>query len=359
MKKYFKRFTIFSLLTIASMGMTAMAANDERNGASVDGGTYHLPKTAIRVTMKVEKTTYKPGELAGYANRFMKLNGVSLEESVNCRILDVNMVPFGIPDPERVYSLHIDKSHNISRQVISEDNILRAINADVAPAEERVAFVPAKKVAALDPYKYLNQDILSAGSKLKMAQLCAKEIYDIRESRNELTRGQADYMPKDGEQLRVMLQNLDVQEAAIRMLFEGTTEVDTTEVTLTFVPRANMKDHVLFRFSKINGVVEVDDLSGEAYYVTVDDLHSMPEGINDSSKKAPKDETGVWVVLPGKIHISIKNLTTELASMDVSAAQFGTVENLNEPLFTKKVLTSLILNPYNGGIDKIESNPIK
>ena len=69
-------------------------------------------------------------------------------------------------------------------------------------------FVPAPKQPQPNPNDYMNEDILSAGSTAKMAELTAKDIYDIRESRNQLARGQADFMPKDGTQLRIMMENL-------------------------------------------------------------------------------------------------------------------------------------------------------
>ena len=55
--------------------------------------------------------------------------------------------------------------------------------------------------------------------------LIAKEIYNIRESKNALVRGQADNMPKDGEQLKIMLANLEEQEAAMTEMFSGTLTV--------------------------------------------------------------------------------------------------------------------------------------
>ena len=64
----------------------------------------------------------------------------------------------------------------------------------------------------------MNEDILSAGSSAKMAELCALEIYDIRDSKSLLNKGQADFMPKDGEQLRIMLANLETQENALMQL---------------------------------------------------------------------------------------------------------------------------------------------
>jgi hypothetical protein len=71
-----------------------------------------------------------------------------------------------------------------------------------------------------------------ANSTAKMAELVAKEIYSIRESKNALLRGQADNMPKDGEQLRIMLEKLEEQERAMTEMFTGTkTKEEKTRYT--------------------------------------------------------------------------------------------------------------------------------
>ena len=329
------------------------------SAAYAQDATYHLPKTAVKISMLVEKTDYTPGTLCEYSRRFLKKMDVISEQYVEYRMLDVEMFPIGIPDTAKVFAARVDQKHNIQKLAMTEDNILLAINAEKIPYTTGKTFTPAKKPAKLDPFKYLNQDILATGSKMKMAELCAKEIYDIRDSKNELTRGQADYMPKDGEQLRIMFSNLDTQEAAIRQLFEGVTTRDTMVVDFVYVPTKEVNDDVAFRFSKYSGLVNADNLSGEPYYVTVKDLHTKPERITEQGKKAPKDETGVWICLPGKIKVSLATAEGEVAAIDFGAAQFGEIENLNEPLFGKKVNTSIVLNPYNGGIDKIESVPVK
>lgn len=326
--------------------------------AFAQDATYHLPKTAIKISMLVEKKTYTAGELCQYARRFLKKTDVQQENSVTYHMLDVEMFPFAIPDTAKIYTAHIDQKHNIQKLSLSEDNILMAVNADRTHYAVGKQFTPAKKPAPVDPYSKLSQDILAAGSKLKMAELCAKEIYDIRESKNELTRGQADYMPKDGEQLRIMLNNLNEQESAINQFFEGVTVCDTSVVDFIYIPEKETERDLVFRFSKYAGLVDADNLSGDPYYLSVKDMHTMPERITDPNKKQ-KDETGIWVCLPGKIQLALSSMSGQVATLDVSAAQFGEVENLNEPLFSKKVNTALILNPFNGGINKIESTPLK
>ena len=70
-----------------------------------------------------------------------------------------------------------------------------------------------------NPRDFLTEEILMASSTAKMAELVAKEIYNIRESKNALLRGQADNMPSDGAQLKIMLDNLNLQEEAMTEMF--------------------------------------------------------------------------------------------------------------------------------------------
>lgn len=117
-------------------------------------------------------------------------------------------------------------------------------------AKEEEPFRPAPKAKPLNPRDYMSQDILAAANQPKMAQLVAQEIYDVRDSRNLLSRGRADFMPKDGEQLRLMYEQLNRQERALMQLFQGTTTVDTTEYVVTLVPEKKAQRVMAFRFRR-------------------------------------------------------------------------------------------------------------
>ena len=130
--------------------------------------------------------------------------------------------------------------------------------------------------------------------------------------------------------------------------------------TFRRIPKA--LDNPLRAVKQENGrygfVVEIEE-GGKPYYAIVEDLHSIPEYINEPGKKTPKDETGIWISLPGKVRFSLAYGEKTLKTLEFSASQFGEIENLNEPLFSKKVNTTLLLHPYNGGIEKIESVQIR
>ncbi|MBQ2225749.1 MAG: DUF4831 family protein [Prevotella sp.] len=329
---------------------------------SVQGTSYFLPKTVLKFHLLVEKTTFKPGELAEYADKYMKLRNVGTAPNTSYKIVRVNIEKTSVPDSSKMYTALIDKKHSIFSIKRTDEGILQAINAEGEPREFYKPFKSATKAKVLNAKDYMNQDILSAGSSAKMAELIAQDIYEIRESRNELSRGNADYMPKDGAQLKIMLSNLDTQEKALMQVFTGTTEKDTTEHVVTFIPEKTIDRTTLFRFSKKLGLVDADDLSGEPYYISISDEHIIPElpiEAQTDEKKKDKDNCGVYVNLPGKINITLTNSQSQLITSEIYAAQFGRTESLSGELFGRKLTTHLIVDPITGNAKSLKVEPIE
>jgi len=346
-----KNLTIAFLLFV-SVCQTVLA----QNGKNVAEGTaYYLPRTELRFTVKIEKASYTPGEFAVYAEKYMKMNNVGMKPTVTYRILGLDINSIGERDTSKFYVLPTDSKHNIQTVDIDENSVLLAVNAEPKVVPQPEPFKPAPKPTPLNPRDYMNEDILSAGSSAKMAELCAFEIYDIRESKSLLNKGQADFMPKDGEQLRIMLSNLETQENALMQLFSGVTERDTMEAVVKYVPVKEVDKQLLFRFSKWMGITDADDLGGNPYYISVEDKHVTPS-IHEEllSRKKAKDNGGLYVNLPGKIQVTLYKGDEQWAAYELYAAQFGSVAALDGDLFGKKLFTSVVLNPVTGNMESIE-----
>lgn len=347
-----KRLLITIAIAASAMGTYAQLP--------VNGTTYYLPKTALRYQLLIEKSTYTPGQFAAYADRYMKMRNVNLNPATTYRIVGISMTPIGVPDSSKQRTLMLDKKLSITEVDRDESGILLAINSKGKRTELPKSFKPARKKSLPDPRDYMNGDILSAGSTWKMAELTAQEIYDIRDSRTQLARGQADFMPKDGAQLKIMMDNLDAQEQALVSTFEGTTVKDTTETVLTFVPTQEVDKQLLFRFSKKLGMVDADDLAGEPYYVSVKAAHEVkPDSPEDGKKGDEKDDFGLSTNIPDKITVTLIHDNQPVQKNELYAGQFGKTEVLSAELFGKKVTSHIILNPVSGSIEKIESETLK
>lgn len=327
--------------------------------AQTEGTPYYLPKTEMRFQILIEKTTYTPGEYAIYSERFLKKTANN-EASTGYNIVGINMYTTAIPDSAKAFFVPIDKKHTIINVERDRNGVLMAINAKGKTADVPATFKPAPKAKVLNPHDFMGEDILTAGSTAKMAELTAREIYDIRSSRSELSRGEAEYMPKDGEQLNIMLQNLNRQEKILLQTFEGITVKDTIQQEIRFVPeKEDDAKQLLFRFSKKLGLVDSDDLAGSPYYIITEDLDIIPELKVDMNEKRGKNEPSIAVNMPGKVKATIVAGNSPVKAFECYLAQYGRLEGLSANLFGKKILTKVQLNPVTGNVEMIETEPLE
>ena len=324
-------------------------------GSTVEGVTYFLPRTAFRVTVIAEKTTTKPGDFYKYADRYLRLQNVPTEESVEWNLKSIKLEPYGKPDKDKAFSIKL-KGRTVAPLVgLSRDGIILSINCDANETFLPDLPKPERGVAPENPRSYMTQEIIAAGSTAKMAELCAQEIYDIRDSKNALIRGEADNTPKDGAQLKLMLDQLDKQAAAFESLFCGTSQTDTEVFSLFYDPQEESSRDVLFRFSKKLGVLDADDLAGEPVVCSVKALEVVPAFVpsEETAKKQAKMTSGVYYNVPVRTKIMITFGGQEYVNMETPVAQFGTVEILSNTLFDKKTTTQVTFFQETGGTKDI------
>lgn len=348
-------FCLFTFIPLSAQ----TAISTYQPGVTSEGFVYFLPKTAINITIQVEKATYTPGDFCKYAERYLRIKDVAQEPSVEYRITNIRQEAFAVADTTKRYAVKFDARTSASNIQLSDDGILLAINAEVKSEKQETRNLSSAEYSLTsinNPRQYMSEEILAAGSTAKMAELTAQEIYDIRESQNMLTRGQADYMPKDGEQLRLMLEELKLRDNALTSLFTGVTVRDTTEYTLTIIPDKDSIREVLFRFSKRLGLLDKDDLAGVPYYINIENLKTVPPVDTTNPKKKAKQESGIYVNIPGKLRSTVADASHALVTNDFLAGQFGNVELLSGALFNKKFTTHLRLHPLSGGVEKLEAD---
>lgn len=348
-------FYLFTLIPINAQ----TASSYYQPGVTTEGAVYFLPKTAINITIQVEKSTYTPGDFCKYAERYLRIKNVSSDPSVSYRITDIRQEAVAVADTTKGFAVKFDPKTSATNVRLSHDGILLAINAEPNQLPATQPFVPAPRVTLINPRQYMSEEILAAGSTSKMAELTALDIYEIRESRNLLVRGQADNMPKDGEQLRLMLNQLDLQDRTMTSLFTGTTVSDTTEYTITIVPDKDINREVLFRFSQKLGLVDKDDLAGTPYYIIIEDLKTVPAPEPVDPKKKSKQVPGIYVNIPGRMRSTISDSKGTITAAEFAAGQFGNVELLSGALFNKRYTTRLWLHPLSGSVEKLEAEQPK
>lgn len=314
------------------------------------GVTYFLPQTEIEIVVNATKHTYMPGEFCKYADRYLRMSQVATDPEIYWTIDKIETRVTGVPDKEHVYFVKLKDKTVAPLMELTEDGIVRSINMPLSNKTPTTATPTTESSREnIDPRKYLTEEILMTNSRAKMAELVAKEIYSIRESKNALLRGEADNMPQDGTQLKLMLDNLNLQERTLAEMFMGTTRDEPKTFTIRLTPK-EMTDEVAFRFSKRLGVVANDDLAGEPYYLTVTDLKTPVIPADDGKKKVD----GVAYNVPGRAHITLTGNNGKVFDGELPITQFGTVEYLAPILFNKNSTIKVLFDTATGGLVKVD-----
>lgn len=351
-----KKIILAAALTMGAMNGFAQTETETFiPGSTLEGVNYFLPRTALRVIVETEKTVVTPGDLNKYAFRYLRLNDVPTTPSTSYTIKSIKVDTYGIVDKNKAYNVKV-KSKTIAPLVtLTPDGILLSVNKEVVqPTMSNVpANVPAPQT--VNPRDFMSQEILAASSSSKMAELCAQEIYDIRESRNSLVRGEADNLPKDGAQLQIMLNQLDQQASALEQLFKGTVS-KSTEYKVLYVCPQQEGEGILFRFSQKLGALDANDMAGAPVYINLAPVAPLPQAVNDedAAKKKAKMEKGIYYNVPVREMLTVYDNTQKYVQMETTMAQFGTTEILSDALFNKGVNTKVSFFPQTGGIEKLE-----
>lgn len=315
---------------------------------------YYLPKTVTEIEFVASKTTRKAGEYYQYARKYLGISDVITEDSETWHLESATITSRGEANTDERYQLTF-KAGQTPYIFVSEEHTILSVNT--APDTNITTTATAANqdvINDIDSSKALSSDILMSGSIAKMAEMAAKQIYRIRESRMDILTGDADNMPADGESLRIVIEQLEQQEQALTALFEGTTSVEYVTQKMVYTPTDNVENQVILRFSEHLGFVDASDLCGAPIYLSVDvtERGEYPLDNKGVVKKVPKGALAYNI--PGKIDISLHFDSKTLAREELSVAQLGVVFGLDPALLSrKKERTYVVFDPTTGGITQI------
>lgn len=320
---------------------------------TADGVNYILPKTQLQVKVSAIKTVFVPGEYARYADRYLRLSDARSDAETSWRITSVTARTVGEPDTLKRYTVKVKDKNLLPKVQLTRSGLMMAINTN---AHEPLADFDVEPDYStdhrLDYRKYYNEEMLSATSSSKLAELMAQEILDIRDSKNQIKRGQVESMPKDGESFHICLDALDLQEEALMQAFVGYTDTLYCERVYAITPDKDIDKEVLLRFSKKLGYVDSDDLSGEPVYVSITDKHTVT--LPTEKEAAKRKLTGLVYNVPSMADVQVFSGSGNYFSGEMPFAQYGTVDVLGPTLFRKDVTTKVVFDTATGGVKVIE-----
>lgn len=277
---------------------TKMLTGDKSNEYGI---VYTLPSTRLAIDMQATFTERVPGPYRQYAPRYLGQVDVIEDNSRSVSLDKVSVHTYGVAG-DRKYLMTL-KPGATTAVCVADDGMLLSVNTEAEAPELPVLMSPAKPARPdMDEYlQFVDEDFLVSLSPAKKAQMLARTIMDIRNSRLALSRGTAETMPTDGRQLELMLQSLEQQENALMRAFTG-YEYSYTECRRVLVnPDSTLLEgprRVIARLAPGENFAESDDLVGAPIYLTVSDVVSpeMPLNEKGEPKLMPKD--AVYILCP-------------------------------------------------------------
>lgn len=348
-------------LVIASLPAPAQTSQKLSAGKATDYGlVYSLPTTALDIYLEAELDEQTPGEFYNYARKHLGINDAITEKSVGAKLKSVTIVSRGVPNPDKRWLAQF-KNGTSAYMTLSADNIPLAINSDKTAATETPE-IPQARDAEPSPLETpaarqaITADIARSASVSKRAELTAQQIFALRETRSDLLSGQADNAPADGAALKLVLDNLAAQEAALTAMFAGVSANRTVVEKVTFVPDSNeARGKVIARLSAVDGILEPSNLAGAPITIDVKILEQGQLPVTEKGEVKDFPKGGVAYCIPGRAEVSVSYGGKRVASTEVSLAQLGVVFGLNPALFTdKKAPYFLVFDPATGAALALE-----
>lgn len=345
--------SLFLTLFFSTLFLASTQAQSSRDRSFIPNGiTYSLPKTVIVVQIKAVKTIRLVGPYYQYTERYLGTRDVITKNSVQWSVQDVKIFTKAIPDEQNTFFIKPDPASSVSYVALTPNGLLCGLNvpSETLPVTADLASPNTTVTPNLEFNNLiLTEDLLQANSIARMAEVAAKQIYNLRDSRINLITGNMDKVP-DGTALKEMLTQMDKSQNDLMELFVGKTVTVPTTVTYEIIPAQEVNNEVLFRLSNENGVVSRTDLSGQPYYLNVKDVTTS----KSSSGADRGGDNALFYRIPGKAMVTLNDPSGNvIAKASITIAQFGTLQALSSAMFGKNQV-KIHIDPSTGALLSIE-----
>ena len=351
--RYLLLAAVYCALCIPTVAQTSVTPFDASKDY-LNGITYSLPKTQINITITARCTIEKPGPFYQYAERYLATKDIITINNETWSVEAIDIHTSAVADPNRTFQVAIDSRGIANNISFYHDNIIAGINTECSPkAKEQLKSEESKNsqfsiLNSQFDYSKLNEDALVATSIPKMAEMIARQIYHIRESRTALLSADLEHIP-DGKALKQMLARLDRDEAELIAFFTGKSHSFTVTKTYTITPDDDLNDYVIARISTTEGLTESGNVIGEPIYLNIKGTYYNAPLADPKQEKTPK---GFYYNVPGEAVVSVDYDGTNHTEI-LPIAQFGYTTPLSATLTNNKNIR-ITFNPELGTIQKIE-----
>ena len=303
-----------------------------------NGVVYYLPKTQLRIHFVISEEQFEPGALVAYASRYLG-ESYATQPTTRYQMERVAMHAHGVPDTTQSYLIQSVATPSVEQLVaLTPEGLLYSLHGKAykPSTTDYLADYP-KGITQQEASQALPQEYALATSRAKQAEVAASRLFELRERRVELLSGQVETMPCDGPALKMVLDGLDKEIAALQALFAGRTTKRYYEEIVDVPIDEPVSQQVVARFAPQYGLVDKEDLSGAPIYISVEALDHSKQQSDTELHKLIKSKA-LRYIEPGRARVSLQLPERSQAIMlELSVAQWGRTAILEHKLGADKL----------------------
>jgi hypothetical protein len=310
---------------------------------------YALPRTGLCITLELKKITITKGLYAEYAQKYLGLTNVPMDNSEIWQISEVKIVPFNEPDPDQFYSLSFKTYPENLQMLFSIENNGVIFKYSDQWKQNFIATGTDKETPIQDPFfidetikekvdtlykTVLNDSVLVRIPVFKkqiitktfedLAKETAQELIKTRKRRLKMVRGEYDYHP-DAQTMKLMIGEMKKQEEYYLALFQGEKKEMIYSMTYTVYPTKELSSHELGTFSKERGMTKLRIPGAQSLNLQFlkENSQSIPNLIPDKQV-----QNMLYLRVPAIINVTLFIDQDEKAQVRVPFYQFGSIQGM-------------------------------
>lgn len=316
---------------------------------------YYSPKTMLCLDFSYTVTTLEKGPYAEFAESLLEVHDFVTESSTTYELKDVKIHTQTQTDFDRVHKVSAEDGIPMLLR-INDKGLLTGYNVAAQLREPRRPNMPkdCKQPRSISfkaaPF---TEDVMMVATPEAQAEVVAKQILHIRETRGYILTGEVEHAPADGEAMRLVLEELAQQEKALTELFVGKKTIRHEHKTIEIEPSEITQ--MLF-FSEENGFTDADNIEADTIEVRMvceRQYKQHAQGQVGKKKTAPIELSPIVYNVPGRCEVSVVYQDHTIAGRTIPVAQFGVDVALPKNMFTDKELPQIIISDKTGNVESI------
>lgn len=297
------------------------------------GVRYQLPKTGIEIQATLREVSYTPGVFAPWAELHLSQTP-DLRAHKRYELVEVSLRSVGIPDESKQYLVTFDKKTIAPFISLTPEGIIYSINGGQLQGIEPPAQPQYTDTIPTRGLPSLPKEYSLATTQHRQAAILASYLYEVRESLMGIVMGSAEHLPKDGESMRLMLEQLRGEERKALALFLGDTTIRYTTHTWRISPELeDMNARELCRFSPEEGIMMEGGSVGQPLLFDLA-IELRYDQLSEKEQKKLEKLDGIIYNVPGMGVAKVRLGDGQpIATARVSLPQVGTIQSLAKKMF--------------------------